>query len=112
MCISIVASAFQYGWAPTLIAGDDDVHLAAGLRELDDAAQDARDPVHVLGAAAPSRSAHRTDSANHSSGSPQALCKVERGVDAPALRLGQRAEAAARVTQQHDPRHALGMRRR
>ena len=32
-------------------ARDDDVELAAGLRELDDPAQHGRDPVHVLGAA-------------------------------------------------------------
>ena len=33
VCISIVASAFQYGWAPTLMPGDDDVDLPAGLGE-------------------------------------------------------------------------------
>ena len=35
VCMSIVASAFQYGWAPTLMPVDDDVDLAAGLGELD-----------------------------------------------------------------------------
>ena len=29
VCMSIVASAFQYGWRADVDAGDDDVHLAA-----------------------------------------------------------------------------------
>ena len=51
VCINIVASAFQYGWAPTLIPVTTMLTSPSGLRELDDAAQHERDPVHVLGAA-------------------------------------------------------------
>jgi hypothetical protein len=38
------------GLAADVDAGDDDVDLAAGLRELDQPPQGERDPVHVLGA--------------------------------------------------------------
>ena len=50
VCMSMVASAFQYGWAPTLMPGHHDVDLPAGLGELDDPLERGGHPVHVLGA--------------------------------------------------------------
>ena len=108
MCISIVASAFQYGWAPTLMPGDHDVDLAAGLGELDDPPQHGGDPVHVLGAAVhrdPRAGREREPLERHA----ERLGEVERGDDAPALRLGQRAERLGRVAEQDDAQHALGV---
>ena len=87
--------------------GDDDVHLAAGLGELDQPTQGERDPVHVLGAGV-----HRDQrTARH--GEPldrqPVLERVgERGVHAPALRLGEVAEPLRRVGQDGHALHALG----
>ena len=50
MCMSIVASAFQYGCAPTLMPVTTTLISPPRLRELDDPPQHRRDPVHVLGA--------------------------------------------------------------
>ena len=50
VCMSMVASAFQYGWAPTLMPATTMLISPPALGELDDAPQRAGDPVHVLGA--------------------------------------------------------------
>jgi hypothetical protein len=75
--------------------GDDDVDLAAGLGELDDAAQHARDPVHVLGAAV-----HRDARARRHReplDGRRSFGEVERGDDAAALGLGDRSQPLGRV---------------
>ncbi len=112
MCISIVASAFQYGCAPTLMPSDDHVDLAARLGELDDAPQDARDPVHVLGAAVHGDLAPPDDGVTIRAGTRMLLGEVERGNDPAALRFGERTEAAARIAEQDHPGHALRVRGR
>ena len=86
--------------------GDDDVDLVAGLGELDEPAEHGGDPVHVLGAAV-----HR-DAGTGGKREPlerhaERLGEVEGGDDAPALRLGQRAEGLGGVTEEGDADHAL-----
>ena len=49
------------------------------------------------------------ETANHSTGTLELLGEVERGDDAPALGLGQRAERARRVAEQDHAQHALGV---
>ena len=108
MCMSIVASAFQYGWAPTLMPGDHDVDLAAVLGELDDPLERGGHPVHVLGARAhrdPRAGRQREPLQRH----PHPLGQVERGDHPAALRLRQRAQRLRRVAEQHHPGDALGV---
>ena len=50
VCMSIVDSAFQYGWAPTLMPATTMSTSPAGLGVLDEPAQHAGDPVEVLAA--------------------------------------------------------------
>jgi hypothetical protein len=61
-------------------AGDDDVDLAAGLRERDDAPQGARHPVHVLRAAV-HRDAGAGGQREPLDGDAALLGEVERGDD-------------------------------
>ena len=89
-------------------AGDDDVDLAAGLRELDQPAQGERDPVHVLGARVHGDQRAAADTANHSTGSRCSSRVGKRGVDTAALRFGQVAEALRRIGQQHDAPDSFG----
>ena len=73
-------------------AGHDDVDLAARLRELDDPPQHGGDPVHVLGAAV-HRDLRPGGEREPLERDAELLGEVERGDDAPALGLGQRARA-------------------
>ena len=77
-------------------AADDDVDLAARLRELDDPPQRRRDPVHVLRAGV-HRDLRAGGEREPLDRHAQLLGEVERGDHAPALRLGERAERARRV---------------
>ena len=88
-------------------AGDDDVDLAAGLGELDQPAEDAGDPVHVLDPALHrdlGAGRHREPLQRH----PHPGREVEGGEDAGALGLGERAHVAAGVAEHDHPRHPLG----
>ena len=85
---------------------DDDVHLAAALREFDETAEDGGDPVHVLGAAV-HRDARTGREREPLDRHPQPLGEVDAGDDATALRLGEVAQPARGITQQHDPGHSL-----
>ena len=95
MCISIVASAFQYGWAPTLMPATTTLISPPRLGELDDPAQHRRDPVHVLGAAVHGDLAP-AESANHSSGTPSSSARSSAAMirrhsgsaSAPSARVG------------------------
>ena len=87
-------------------AGHDDVDLAARLREGDDAAQRGRDPVHVLRARV-HRDARAGGEREPLDRHVELLGEVERGDHAPALGLGQRAEAAGRVAEQDHALHPL-----
>ena len=46
---------------------------------------------------------------NHSSGTPFCLGQIQSREDAPAFRFGDGAQILARISQQQDPRHALGI---
>ncbi len=85
-----------------------DVDLIPRLRELDQAPQHLRDPVHVLGAALhgdlrPRRQGEPLD--RH----PHFLRKIQRGEDAGAFRLRERAHFLARVAENDHPRHPFGV---
>jgi len=89
-------------------AGDDDVHLTAGLGERDQTTQDTRHPVHVLGTAV-----HR-DLGARRQGEPldrdlHLLGEVEGSHHQGTLRLCHRTEGFGRVTEQRHPRHTLGV---
>ena len=90
-------------------AGDDDVDLAARLGEVDDAPQRGRDPVHVLGAGVhrdPRAGGEREPLHRHARSSS---ARSSAAITAPALGLGQRAQAAGRVAEQDDALHPLGV---
>ena len=82
------------------------VDLASPLGELDDPAQDARDPVHVLGAARHRDLRARAHLEPFHRG-PELLRQIESGGDAPAFGLGDRSHLAAGIAEQHHPLHAF-----
>jgi hypothetical protein len=79
-------------------ARDDDVDLAAVLGELDDPAQ--RAATQSMFSVPESIEIRRRRQREPLDGHAELLGEVERGDDAPALRLGQRAERARRVAEQ------------
>lgn len=90
-------------------AGDDDDDLASGLGELDQPSHHRRAPVHVLGARGhrdprPARHRHPLE------WDPLGLGPVDGGQDAAALGLGDRAQAAGRVTAQPHAAHRVPVR--
>ena len=106
MCMSIVASAFQYGWAPTLMPLTTMLIsppscVKCTIRFSAAATQSMFSVPESIAIFAPE------ESANHSTGTLELLGEVERGDHAPALGLGERAERARRVAEQHDAAHAL-----
>ena len=108
VCMSIVASALKYGWAPTLIPLTTTLISPPACVKLHDPPQRRRDPVHVLGAGVHRdlrARGEREPLARH----VELLGEVERGDDPPALGLGQRAERPGRVAEQHDAQHPLGV---
>ncbi len=106
VCMSIVASAFQYGCAPTLMPAttmlisppswvNSTIRLSAAATQSMFSVPDVhRDP---------GAGGQRVPLQRH----PHPLGQVERGDHAAALRLGQRAERLRRVAEQHDPGDAL-----
>ena len=84
------------------------IHFAARLRELDQAAQDAGDPIHVLHAAV-----HRDLGAGRDGeplqGNALRFGQIQSGEDAPAFGFGDGAQILARISQQQNPRHAFGI---
>ncbi len=91
-------------------AGDHDVDLAAVLGELHDPAQRLGHPVHVLGAGVhrdPGARGEREPLHRYA----ETLGQVERGDDAQALLLRDRAQRLRRVAAEHDALHALGVQR-
>ena len=46
---------------------------------------------------------------NHSRGTPLRLGQIQSGDDAPAFGFGESAQVLARISQQQNPRHALGI---
>ena len=106
VCMSIVASAFQYGWAPTLIPAttmliSPPAWVKSTMRFSAAATQSMFSVPDSIEMRAPA------DSANHSTGMRSPLGEVEGGDHPRALRLGQRAERLRRVAEQHDARHPL-----
>ena len=94
VCISIVASAFQYGCAPTLMPATTTLisppaWVNSMIRRSTAAIQSMFSVPLSIAILAPA------ESANHSSGTAQLLGEVERGDDPPALGLGERAERRA-----------------
>ncbi len=111
VCMSIVASAFQYGWAPTLmpattmlISPPSWVNSMMRLRAR--ATQSMFSVPESIEIRAPA------DSANHSTGTPHLLGQVEGGDDPRALGLGDRAEGLERVAAEQHAGDALGVARR
>ena len=111
MCMSIVASAFQYGWPPTLMPGHDDVDLTAGLGEAHDPLQRGRDPVHVLGARVHRDPGARTTARTTRPGRPAARRGRARRSPGCTPASASDAERLGRVAEQHHPRDALGVAR-
>src|ERR1043165_7708624 len=113
VCMSIGASAFQYGWAPTLIPDTTTLisppaWVKRTIRRSAAATQSMFSVPESIAIRAPD------DTANHSTGHPgnppaghaEPLGQIRGGDHARALRLGQRAEPARRVAEQRDAQHA------
>ena len=108
VCISIVASAFQYGCAPTLMPAttmliSPPAWVNSTIRFSAFATQSMFSVPESIEIRAPA------DSANHSTGTPHPLGQVERRDDPRALRLGDRAERLGRVAAQRHPGDAFGV---
>ena len=111
VCMSMVASAFQYGWAPTLMPAttmliSPPAWVNSTMRRSTRAIQSMFSVPESMEMRAPA------DTANHSSGMLFALGQVQRRDDAGAFRLGQRAQRLGRVAEQHHPPDALRVQRR
>ena len=106
MCISIVASAFQYGWAPTLMPATTTLTspprwVCSTSRRSTRATQSRFSLPESMAILAPA------DRANHSIGTSQSVGEVDRRQQAPALGLGDRAHRLGRVAEHGDAGHAL-----
>ena len=106
VCISIVASAFQYGWAPTLIPLTTTLisppaWVKRTIRRSTAATQSMFSVPESIAIFAPA------DSANHSHGTLRLLGEVERVDDPAAFGLGQRSERTSRVAEQDHALHPL-----
>ena len=106
VCMSIVASAFQYGCAPTLMPAttmlisppswvNSTIRLSAAATQ---SMFSVPDSIEIRAPA---------DSAYHSSGTRIRSARSSAAIDPAALRLGQRAERLRRVAEQHHPGDAL-----
>ena len=108
MCMSIVASAFQYGCAPTLMPATTTLISPPAWVNSMIRRSALRDRVHVLGAAV-----HRDLGAGRQREplhrQAALLGQVEGRDDEGALGHGDRAERLGRVAEQRDPGHALGV---
>ena len=96
VCMSIVASAFQYGWAPTLMPATTTLisppaWVNSTIRRSAAATQSMFSVPESIEIRAPA------DRANHSTGTLHPLGQVERRDDPRALGLGDRAERLRRV---------------
>ena len=108
VCISIVASAFQYGWAPTLIPltttlSSPPAWVKPTIRRSAAATQSmfsVPESIAIFGAGR-----QREPLARHL----EALGQVQRGDDPPALGLLQRPQRPGRVAEQDHPEHPLGV---
>ena len=106
VCMSIVASAFQYGWAPTLMPVTTTLisppswvnsMIPRSTREI----QSMVSVPESIAIFAPA------ETANHSTGACSRRASVDGREHPAALRLGQRAQRLGRVAEQHDPAHPL-----
>ena len=102
VCMSIVASAFQYGWAPTLMPATTmliscPAWVNSMIRLRARATQSMFSVPESIEIRAPAESAY------HSTGTSHLLGEVERRDDPRALRLGHRAQGPGRVTAEHHP---------
>ena len=75
MCISIVASAFQYGWAPTLMPETTTLISPPSSRERARSAAAPPRPSPCSRCRSPWRSSRPADSANHSTGTPSSSAR-------------------------------------
>ena len=108
MCISIVASAFQYGCAPTLMPATTTLISPPAWVNVMIRRSTRGHPVHVLGAAVhrdlrAGRQREPLDRHAHPLG------EVDGRDDPAALRLGHRAQRARRVAEEGDAGDALGV---
>ena len=98
VCMSMVASAFQYGWRPTLMPVT--TTLISPPAWVNSMIRRSTAPIQSM-FSVPLR--HRDPCAgghaNHSTGKLQLLRQVQGGDDPAALGLGQRAQAAAGVAE-------------
>ena len=109
VCMSIVASAFQYGWAPTLMPATTTLISPPAWVNSTIRSQRRGHPVHVLGAGVhrdPGTGGEREPLDRHL----HPLGEVEGRDDPRALRLGDRAQRLGRVAAEHDAGDALGVR--
>ena len=103
VCMSIVASAFQYGWAPTLMPVTTTLTSPPSWVNSMMPAQHAGDPVHGLGAGVhrdlrAGRHARTTPPGPEAAGRASIAASTRRHSARP-----DRAERLGRVAQQHDP---------
>ena len=102
VCMSIVASAFQYGWAPTLMPATTTLisppaWVNSTIRLSAAATQSMFSVPESIEIRAPA------DSANHSTGTRIRSARSRAAMTRGALRLGDRAQRLGRVAAEHAP---------
>ena len=111
VCISIVASAFQYGCAPTLIPAtmtliSPPFWVNVTMRRSARATQSMFSVPLSIEMVAPE------DKANHSTGTDSFFGEIERRDHPSTFGFGHRAQRLRRVTEQGHAGHSLGVARR
>ncbi len=110
MCMSIVASAFQYGWAPTLMPVTTTLisppswvnsMIPRSTREIQSMVS-LPESIAIFAPDGDGEPLHR---------GVEPPRQLDRREHPPALRLGDRAQCLGRVAEQHDPAHALRVAR-
>ena len=102
VCMSIVASAFQYGWAPTLMPVTTTlISPPAWVNSM--SPRSTREIQSMFSVPESIAIFAPAETANHSTGHDTARRQRERREHPAALRLGDRAQRPGRVADQHHP---------
>ncbi len=109
MCISIVASAFQYGCAPTLMPATTTlISPPSWVNSI--SPRSTREIQSMFSVPESMAILAPAETANHSIGAVQSPRQLQRGEHPPALRFRDRAQCLGRVADEHDAGHPLRVR--
>ena len=108
VCISMVASAFQYGWAPTLMPATMTLISPPSWVKVM-IRRSARDTQSMFSVPLAIEMVAPEDSANHSTGTDSFSARSIAATTRRAFGFGDGAQCFGGVAEQRDPGHALGV---